>query len=641
MRRPLLLAALAVWLAVPLLAGKNDLKGPTSAELALKSVDFAPGAHAVVLEWDVLHDDQGGYDTEYTRIKILTNEGKKYGDIELPFIPYLSQVRDIEARTFRPDGTIVPFTGKTYDKLVIKAGGFKLMNKTFTLPEVQPGAIIEYRYRRTWPLEFLPWGDAWMLQREIPIVRLNVRVKPYGSPLSSFFTHRGLPAGKGVEKVPGDQFEVRLENIPPFEEEAFAPPEGELKARLNLHYTVGKVDMDKYWTEYVKETTDEVENFIGNRSGIKKAAMEIAAGAETDEAKLRKLYEKVQSIRNLSFEQEKSEQELKREKIKDTRNIEHLLREGYGYRNELNRLFVGLARGAGFDASIVRVAPRDEQFFTKSVPYGHLLTGEVAQVTVGGKPRYFDPGTPHAAFEQLPWEITTVAGVRLRRKEPGEWLMTPDGDVALTKRHAELELDGDVLKGTVRLTYSGQAALIKRLELHTHDEATNRKTIENEAKDLLPAGSTITLKSLGKIDGVGEPLVAELDVALSGVGAFTGSRAIVPMSVFTTTRKNPFAPEKRKHAIYFSYPRRHEDQVTLKMPAGYVVEGLPKPQRLDLGGVSYALVWSQHDKGVTLTRLYDVKTVSVDEKSYPVLRNFYSRLATADEEAIVLKKGGK
>ena len=41
----------------------------------------------------------------------------------------------------------------------------------------------------------------------------------------------------------GDHFEVTMENIPAFEKEAYAPPEDELKPRVELHYTAGKTDV--------------------------------------------------------------------------------------------------------------------------------------------------------------------------------------------------------------------------------------------------------------------------------------------------------------------------------------------------------------------------------------------------------------
>ena len=66
--------------------------------------------------------------------------------------------------------------------------------------------------------------------------------------------------------------------------------------------------------------------------------------------KLQKIYARVQQIRNTSFELEKSEQETKREKLKDINNAEDLWKRGYGNGVQLTWLFLGLARAAGFDA---------------------------------------------------------------------------------------------------------------------------------------------------------------------------------------------------------------------------------------------------------------------------------------------------
>jgi hypothetical protein len=54
----------------------------------------------------------------------------------------------VRARTIRPDGNIVNFEGKPCEKIIEKRSGEKILAKTFTLPDVQPGGIIEYKYRR-------------------------------------------------------------------------------------------------------------------------------------------------------------------------------------------------------------------------------------------------------------------------------------------------------------------------------------------------------------------------------------------------------------------------------------------------------------------------------------------------------------
>ena len=59
----------------------------------------------------------------------------------------VSTVEDIQGRTIHSDGTIIPFTGKPYEKLIEKTQGVKFMAKVFTMPDVQVGSIIEYRYK--------------------------------------------------------------------------------------------------------------------------------------------------------------------------------------------------------------------------------------------------------------------------------------------------------------------------------------------------------------------------------------------------------------------------------------------------------------------------------------------------------------
>src|SRR2546430_158632 len=101
----------------------DDFRAATAEELAMKSIPFAPGASAVILDWVQWRDDIDSWESEYLRIKILTEEGKKYGDISIPYFPLFANLSKLEARTTRPDGTAVPFSGKTFEKLIVKTGG--------------------------------------------------------------------------------------------------------------------------------------------------------------------------------------------------------------------------------------------------------------------------------------------------------------------------------------------------------------------------------------------------------------------------------------------------------------------------------------------------------------------------------------
>ncbi|HET8797067.1 MAG TPA: DUF3857 domain-containing protein, partial [Thermoanaerobaculia bacterium] len=593
-------------------------------------------APAVILDWSVRYDDEDSRATEYVRIKILREDGRKYGDVELLTIQSFYTVSGIKARTTRPDGTVTPFTGKVYDKIMYKKRFLKVATKNFTLPNVEPGAIIEYRYTTTWPREQAR-PARWAVQKEIPIRSARFWVRPART-LPSICTTRGLPPSLTPKKV-RDHYELEIEKVEPFIEEPLAPPADELKPSLEYFYADGQPD--KYWAEVGEAWGKYINQFIGNRSGIRKAAAEITAGATTDDTKLRLLYERAQQVRNLTYEREKSEQEEKREKLRDRNDIEDVLKLGYGSSNDITRLFVGLARAVGFDAWVAAVSARDETLFTKDLPDASQIEYEIAVVKVGETERFYSPGVPYTSPGLVPWANTFVAVMHLKQGTKGTWGTVPETPYqsSVTTRTAELELVDDVLKGKGSVTYRGQDALSRRLDAHTEDEAANRKRFEDEIKTWFPDGSDVKLTSFGPLDKGGVPLVLEFEVTLANLGAATGSRAIFPLSIFTTNAKSPFSAETRKYAIIYPYLHQIEDRVTLRIPEGFAVESLPKGGTADNGVISYQAKWAQKEGAVSLDRKLVVKRLAVGSADYSKMRGFYGLIGSADQESVVLKKG--
>jgi hypothetical protein len=90
-------------------------------ELTMTSEPRAPGAPAILLYRQVDRDDNGPTETIYARIKILTEEGRKFADVEIPFYKGTEYVRAIQARTVHSDGSIVGFNSAIYDKPIVQA----------------------------------------------------------------------------------------------------------------------------------------------------------------------------------------------------------------------------------------------------------------------------------------------------------------------------------------------------------------------------------------------------------------------------------------------------------------------------------------------------------------------------------------
>jgi hypothetical protein len=118
-------------------------------ELKMTSEPHAPGAPAIILYRQVDRDDNSytTHQDNYFRIKILTEEGRKHADIEIPFFKGNEDVGNVRGRTVRPDGSIVNFSGKVFEKQLVKSRGVKYLAKTFTLPDVQVGSVIVSIFR--------------------------------------------------------------------------------------------------------------------------------------------------------------------------------------------------------------------------------------------------------------------------------------------------------------------------------------------------------------------------------------------------------------------------------------------------------------------------------------------------------------
>jgi hypothetical protein len=614
-----------------------DFRAATPEELAMTGVPFAPGASAAILYWARVDDDATGISSEYFRIKVFSEEGKKYGDIEIPYLPgypLWGRISELEVRTIQPDGKIAWFTGKVYDKVLHKSARGTVHAKTFSIQDIRPGSIIEYRYERRWNKRYL-FDTTWAVQRDIPVLHADFSLHPYGSTLGgTLFTYTGLPPGKAPQKY-GSRYDLTLENMPAFVHEQLAPPESELKARVQFFYVNGLIKPNEFWPGELGRVSGEIRSFLRDEP---LGTREWTAGSTTPMEKLQKIYQRVQAIRNISFEAEKSEKELARQDIEEAHSAVDVLRNKAGTRHELNRLFVAAARVAGFQADVLRVAPRDENFFAMAVPNGEQLSAELAVVTVDGKPMYLDPGTIYAPFGTISWEKTNVPAIRPGKDGKPEWAVIPGAFPAdaLTRRIADLNVNGETLEGTVTVMFTGQEALVRRIRNHGEDAAARKKALEDEAKGWFAEGTVVTLKEVTGDHSADDALVAQFGVSMPNVIARAGSRIVLPISIFAANAANPFAPAERTHPIYFDYPSRTEDRVKVTLAPGMTVASLPAPSKLNAGALSYTSEATASETEVSFQRTMSVDAMLVDRKYYPALRKFYSEVLAADQKPVLL-----
>jgi hypothetical protein len=599
----------------------------------------APGAAAVILFREVDRDDNelSAYEDEYVRVKILTEEGRKYADVEIPYWKGDLKITKFHARTIKPDGSIVNFEGKPIDKTIVKARGAKILAKTFTMPEVTVGSIIEYMYRIEYSEDYV-FDSHWIISDELFTKSAKFSLKP-AARFQLKVHWNGLPRDLRPLQEKRD-IHLEVHDIPAFVVEDFMPPENEMKARVDFTYTRSiETDSDKFWKSFGKSCESYLDSYIDKRKAMEQAVAEIVSPSDSTEVKLQKIYARVQRIRNISFEEEKTAQEEKRDKDKWPKNVEELWKLQHGTSVQLNWLFLALTRAAGIEASDVWVSDRSSYFFDAQMMDGNRLDSDVVLVKLNGQDLYLDPGSPFISFGMLPWSETGVSGYKVD-KDGGSWVKTtlPKSSQSSIERKAQLKLaDTGDLEGTLTVTYTGLECSRRRAEERFTDDAARKKYLEDDVKESISAASEVELTSAPDWKNSSNSMVAIFSLKVPGWASAAGRRSVLPVGLFCAPEKHLFEHAERAHPIYFQFPSQRNDDVTVELPAGWRILNMPASQAIDRGVVLYGLKAANENGTLKLHRTLTMDLLLLDSKSYPALRTFFQTVRTFDEQQVLLQ----
>ena len=626
-------------------AKAEDWLPVTQEELKMTSEPMAPGAPAIYLYRQVDRDDSSPREYTYIRIKILTEEGRKYSDVEIPFVKGTEKVHDIQARTIRPDGTIVNlnFDGKIYEKTIVKAKGVKILAKTFSMPDVQVGGIIEYRYREDLAVGYV-FDSHWILSEDLFTKYAKFSLKPYNQFALRVSWPSGLPAGTNPPNAEHGVYRMETYDVPAFKIEDYMPPVNELKYRVDFAYNsnaFSQSDFNIFWKQVGEGWYQACNAFVDKRKAMEQAVSQIVQPNDAPEIKLHKIYARTQQIRNLSFEREKSEQELKRENFKNINSVEDVWKRGYGSELHINWLFLALARAAGFQADPVNVSTRNLYFFNPRLMNFRQLNSDVVLVKLEGKNLYLDPGTAFTPFGLLPWPETQVQGLRID-KDGGDWVTTtiPGPAESRIERKATLHLtDSGSLEGKATVTFTGLEALGRRLEERNEDDTSRKKFLEDQIKEYIPVPSDVELTNKPDWNSSASTLVAEYDLKVPGWASAAGRRTLLSVGLFGGLEKHTFEHADRVYPIYFNFPYQNDDDVTIDLPTGWLVADTPQTQKLDLKAATYSLTAENNKSSLHVKRQLVLSLGTVDVKFYPTLRSFFQHVRTADEQQVIVSTG--
>lgn len=614
---------------------------PISAdELQMTSEPKAPLAPAICLYRQVDRNDDQYREHVYLRFKILADAGRAVASAAIPYDDNVESIRDIQARTIRPDGTIVNFNGQVFDTPIAKSSTADQRAKTFALPDAEVGSIIEYQFERLTNYDRL-YNSHWILSLDLFTKDARFSLIPNPHHTVKYSWPLGLPLGTEPPHLEAPKIVMESHDIPAFVTEEHMPPENELRYRVDFNYVGGhyeQMDPDAFWIFYGKVESRRIERFVDRTGAMKKVVRQIVAPEDSADTKLRKIYARVQQLRNLSYERRKSEQEMQRENISRPIDVADIWDKGYSTAGDLSWLLLALARAAGFDADPVLASGRNDYFFNKNIINPAELNDALVVIQLDGRDLFLDPGIPYAPFGQLPWYETAVKAIRLNN-DGGHWIDTPlprPAD-ATVERRGELQLDSSgTLHGGLTITYSGMEATRLRVAERNEDEAARRKFLEDDLKAAIPVASEVTLTNSPAWERADTTLVAEFNLTIPEWAETAGQRMLLPVGVLSAEERHTFEHAVRVQPVYFEYPFQRVDDISIALPPNVRADTVPEARHIDAGQLAYQMTATPSPGLVHLRRELTVNLLLVKTAAYDSLRSFYQSVRAGDEQQIVL-----
>ena len=279
-------------------------------------------------------------------------------------LPYFNGVKilDLVARTVKTDGTVVELKkDAVFDRTIVKAGKAKIRAKSFVMPGVEPGAIIEYQWRE----ERGSLGQYVRLefQREIPVRLVKYYIKPFENsqfPFPMTFNVFHMP-NTPMQKEKNGFSSFTLTNVPAFREEPYMPPESEVRPWILVYYAEpNEGTASQYWGSFARQMFESDKSDLKVNEDVRRAATG-AIGTVTDpEEKLAKLFEFTRTRITNPYDDASGYLEADLAKLKANNSPADTLKRGLGTSRDIDMLFGAMAIAAGFEVRIARLSDRSD-----------------------------------------------------------------------------------------------------------------------------------------------------------------------------------------------------------------------------------------------------------------------------------------
>jgi uncharacterized protein DUF3857/transglutaminase superfamily protein len=645
-------ACVFAFLALASSASAADWKPIDAAQLAMKAPRVQTDADAEALFWDVRVADEFSETStlgartvfdHYVRIKIFTERGRDaYATVDLPYESGI-QISDVAARTIKNDGSVVELKkGDIYERTVVKSNDVRVKAVSFAVPAIAPGTIVEYRWREIHSESIANYLEL-PFSREIPVQVTRYYVRPLQFPDNDYIMRAMSFNGDFAPMEPQkDGFTLlSLANVPADRDEPYSLPPLERRPWVLVYYqarTASSNLRDQY-LEYSKTLFEESAKRTKTTNRIRTLAAEAVANTRSLDERITGLMRVTRRVvTRTDVDTATADQ---RRQAKTNRNADEVASRGLGTADDMRTLFIALAQSVGIDARIAATSNRAEFLQTPAHSNPYFLDGFLVALRNDDGWLFVDPANEHSASGTVRWNYT------------GQDALITDGRTVITARvplapasrslkHRmgtfKLNEDGTI-EGEWKLVYSGYWADIFREQEDQDSPSERTKGLQDDIASRVP-GAVVSDIHLDAGNAT-EPYSVSYKIRIPGYAQRTGARLFFQPIVFQKGLSAYFPSPTRSTDVYFRFPWTEQDDITISLPPGFQLEQPEIPGELNGGVARYRVSMKTGGSDLSVSRTLIMGSSGVvvfDQQRYPVVKEFFDRVHTADGHTLVLRR---
>jgi Domain of Unknown Function with PDB structure (DUF3857)/Transglutaminase-like superfamily len=316
-------------------------------------------------------------------------------------------------------------------------------------------------------------------------------------------------------------------------------------------------------------------------------------------------------------------------------NLRDVLQKRSGSVGDLNMLMIAMFRKENINADPVLLSTKEYGFNFPNYPIQERLNYSIVRASVDGLIYYLDASHPQLGFGKLADNCYNGHARIISEKDSGSIYFYADSLHETKTTRVDIGNSGKgSLEGGYQSTLGLQRSYNTREEISRIGQKAYFSNIQNVYGDDVQISNT-RIDSLTSLE---QPINIHYDFGIkqpSGPSNYYFSPLLADSYL-----KNPFQDQERKYPVEMPYTVDDSYTLNMEIPAGYLVEELPKSVKVNLNGKEGAFEYllAADAMNIQLHVRVQLDRARFPPEDYASLRDFFAFIVKKEAEQIVLKK---